>query len=70
MADETTPPPAPEKLPAVVSLRFKNEAQAERFAKVFNWRKQKGKSANVSDFIWQMFEYIEKNPYSDFPTGR
>jgi hypothetical protein len=73
MAGEPTPDQPtelPEKLPSVVSLRFKNQAQAERFAKVFNYRKQKGKSATVSDLIWQMFEYIEKNPYSDFPTGR
>lgn len=75
MADELTQPPAPaaptpKAAPQVVSLRMKNQAEAARFAKVLAWRIEKGKSGSVSEFMWQMFQYIENNPYSDFPTGR
>ena len=69
MADELlTPAPAP-RLPAVVSMRLTPE-RAARFVAVLNYRIAKSKSKDAAHFLWQMFEYIEKNPYCDFPTGK
>ena len=65
------PTPAPEQPGSMTaSIRFTTVEQKRRFMRVFEYRKAKGKSASVSDFIWQLFEYVEKNPYGDFPTGR
>ena len=70
MAPET-PIPTPEQPGSMTaSVRFTDVECKRRFMRVFEYRKAKGKSAHVSDFIWQMFEYVEKDPYSEFPTGR
>jgi hypothetical protein len=58
----------PKKNPLTASVRFKDQAEADRFFAVYNKRNAKGRSKTVSDFIRQMFLYCETNPYGDFPT--
>lgn len=73
MADEiqpatlSTPPPAAKGPTA--SVRFGEEAHKARFYKVYEAGLAKNKWRNVSEFIWKMFTYTEKNPYGDFPNG-
>jgi hypothetical protein len=64
-------PPVVEKGPApIASVRWSTPQLAKEFAEVLAHRQRKGKSKNGSDLIEQMFNYLKKNPWGDFPTGR
>jgi len=77
MADENPEPqpvPAPVVVPRgpapIVSVRWTSPTLAADFNKVLEFRKKKGKSKSASDLIEQMFSYLKKNPWGDFPTGQ
>ncbi|WP_345235030.1 hypothetical protein [Hymenobacter saemangeumensis] len=70
MADEQAPAAEPRRKAAVVSMRFRNEKEAEEFFEVLTYRMDKGKSKDASDFIRQMFNYLKNDPHGDFKTGR
>ncbi len=77
MADEQNPvaepaaaPAQPKGPPPISSVRWSNPKLAQEFADVLAYRQRKGKSKNGSDLIEQMFNYLKKNPWGDFPTGK
>jgi hypothetical protein len=67
-SQETEPVQPAKKNPLTASVRFKDQAEADRFFAVYNARKRKNLSNTVSDFIRDMFHYTKSNPYADFPT--
>lgn len=70
MAEETETQ-APARVPKkVASMRFRNAEEEAEWRAVVDYRIGKGRTKDDSDFIRQMFHYLKKNPYGDFPTGR
>ena len=66
--EQTEQVPAKKREP-VVAFRL-DPIRLQEFNQILEYRKARGLSHTPTEFIKQMFDYVKKNPYGDFPTGK